>query len=131
MTKQEFYSLIEEFVKVGYSENAVLKLKWTTQPSKKWERCGIPARGTDEIEIKWNRYKWFSGEEWGYTTEIVFKDYGTWYVDDPRRYQVSGSLTIGLPPVERVPYNYTTAEEVLDGFDEDYGQAYKYWKVEE
>ena len=131
MTKKEFYSLIDEFIKAGYDEDAVIKLKWTTQPSKKWERCGIPARGTDEIEIKWNRYKWFSGEEWGYTTEIIFKDYGTWYVDDPRRYQVSGSLTIGLPPVERVPYNYTTAEEVLDGFDEDYGQAYKYWKVEE
>ena len=131
MTKKEFYSLIDKFIKAGYNEDSVIKLKWTTKPSKDWERCGIPARDCDEIEIKWYRYKWYSGEESGYATEIVFKDYGTWYVDDPCRYQVSGTLFKGLPPVEGEPYNYTTAEEVLEGFEEDYGQAYRYWEVEE
>ena len=131
MTKKEFYSLIDKFIQAGYNENSVIKLRWTTKPSSKWERCGIPARIADEIEIKWDRFKWYSNEESGYTTEIVFKDSGTWYVDDPRRYQVSGSLLKGLPPVEREPYNYTTAEEVLEGFEEDYGQAYRYWEVSE
>lgn len=129
MKKQEFYSLIDEFIKAGYDEDAVIKLRWTTQPSKDWERCGIPARDCDEIEIKWDRYKWYAGKESGYNTGLIIKDYGTWYVDDPRRYDVSGSLFKGLPPVEEVHYNYTTAEEVLEGFEEDYGQAYKYWKV--
>lgn len=131
MKKQEFYSLIDEFIKAGYDEDAVIKLKWAAKPSKDWERCGIPARDCDEIEIKWDRFNWYAGEKTGYTTEIVFKDYGTWYVDDPRRYGVSGTMFKGLPPVEEVHYNYTTAKEVLDGFEEDYGQAYRYWKVEE
>lgn len=129
MTKQEFYSLIEGFIRAGYNEDAVIKLKWTTKPSNKWERCGIPAREADEIEIKWNRYKWYAGEESGYATEIVFEDHGTWFIDDPISYGVSGTLFI--PPAKIEPYNYTTAEEVLEGFEEDYGQAYRYWKLEE
>lgn len=142
MTKKDFYNLIEEFVKAGYSEDSVIKLKWTSEPSKDWERCGIPARDCDEIEIRWSRYEWGADGvtmpdgsiKWGktgYNTEIIFKDYGTWYCDDPRRYEVSGTMFKGLPPVEEVHYNYTTAEEVLEGFEEDYGQAYRYWEVEE
>lgn len=49
MTKKEFYSLIDKFIQAGYNENSVIKLRWTTNPSSKWERCGIPAREADEI----------------------------------------------------------------------------------
>lgn len=120
MTKKEFYSLIDEFIKAGYDEEGYLPLIWTTEP-KKGERCGIPARESNSINIRW--YKDTNYQDWTeYGIEIY--DYGTWYEDDRRRYVVKHTNT-------RTPSfncDYTTAEEVLEGFEEDYGQAYRYWK---
>lgn len=129
MTQKEFYSLIDKFIQAGYDENAKITLKWTTK-----SRCGIVERGGDTIYIKWNRYKWYSGEQSGYTTEIVFDDRGTWYMDDPRCFHVSGTIFKPFPPcsVEGEPYDYKTAEEVFgEDFDYYYGRAYRNWKVEE
>lgn len=139
MTKKEFYSLIDEFIKAGYDEKAEIRLYWAAKPDNdlnpryggkwypiyiRWYKDGFNYR-TDE------NGKWYPA---GMDTGIEILDTGTWFEDDPRRFVVTsiGNETSGYPEWN---FNRTTAKEVLeysedDGYSAVYGNSYRKWEIE-
>ena len=139
MTKQEFYSLIDEFIKAGYDENAEIRLWWVAKPDN--DLCPRYGGKYCSIYIMWYKegfnYRKDENGKWypaGMDTGIKIVDTGTWFEDDPRKFLVEsvGNETCGHPEWN---HKYTTAKEVLDYSDDDgyeavYGNSYRKWEID-